>query len=159
MSPTAVAESKINAKLREIRHDERAEKRRLRDERLAGQRREAERAVARETAIAEQHEKKKLADEVAARLVGGCWAEIHTAGHILTIDLSSVEPVSRSTAVECVRRAALQAANQHHARVVGSRAALKVLPADAKWISTFMQSEGGAYFAHKLGLIGVRADL
>lgn len=162
MSPTAVAEpaEPVARKLRELRAEQ---KRADREQKRIAERKLLEKArqdVDREAREAAKADRAKLAAEIGERLKGKVWCEIHVGGKTITVDLSSgLDSVSRMTAVEGCRRLALAASNAHYDRTIASRNAGKVLPADLTWFETFLASDAGGYHAHRLHLIGVRADL
>jgi hypothetical protein len=118
----------------------------------------AEADVARRKILDEQKQKKALGDAAALRLQGGVWAEIHYAGQIIALDLSSESQTTRLTSVEAVRRAALAVANEHQNRVTASRAAGAVVPAK-QIVDGLIQSDGGLRLADKCGALSIRSEM
>jgi membrane protein involved in colicin uptake len=153
MTETAVAE-----KVREIKAEDKAARRRARAAEDADLKARAEREVAAELRAADKAAKLALADRVEAvlRAARGPFAEIHTGtGHVVRVDLGGLDAAARGVGVEAVRRVAYQSAHRFAETVLGSRYAGEIVP-EVDWLTPMLDSDAGLLHAVRKQVVGVR---
>ncbi len=156
--PIGAEKAAVAARLKELKRDEAAaerEARRLKDAELAQR---AQRDVAREHLEADKAARKAAGEAAVAALRSSePYAEVHSCEKVVRIDLASGETVSRSTAVEALRRAAFMASEAHRDRVVRSRQAGSPQPAK-DWTGAAAESSGGLLPGIQRGVLSIRPE-